>query len=123
MPVSSKTKKSCGNVLWKLRGYRASLVAQWLGIRLPVGGTGVRSLVRRHPTCCGATKLVHQQLLSLCSRALEPQLRKPMRLEPVLCNKRSHRNEQPAHRNEEQPPLAPTKESPRAATKTQCSQK
>ncbi|KAJ8789606.1 hypothetical protein J1605_022133 [Eschrichtius robustus] len=31
---------------------------------------------------------------------------KPVRLEPVLHNKRSHRNEKPAHRNEEQPPLA-----------------
>ena len=30
-----------------------------------------------------------------------PQLLKPARLEPVLCNKRSHRNEKPAHRNEE----------------------
>ena len=41
------------------------------------------------------------QLLSLRSRAREPQLLKPMRLEPVLRNKRSHRNEKPAHRNEE----------------------
>ena len=51
------------------------------------------------------------------------QLLKPMCLEPVLRNKRSHRNEKPVHRNEEQPPLAATRESPRAATKTQCSQK
>ena len=41
------------------------------------------------------------QLLSLRSRALEPQLLKPMSLEPVLYNKRSHRNEKPAHRSEE----------------------
>ena len=41
------------------------------------------------------------QLLSLRSRAREPQLLKPMRLEPVLRNKRSHRNEKPTHRNEE----------------------
>ena len=41
------------------------------------------------------------QLLSLCSRAHEPQLLKPARLEPTLCNKRSHRNEKPVHRNEE----------------------
>ena len=43
------------------------------------------------------------QLLSLRSRAREPQLLKPMRLEPVLRNKRSHRNEKPMHRNEEEP--------------------
>ena len=63
------------------------------------------------------------QLLSLCSRALKLQLLKPVRLEPVLCNKRSHCNEKPAHRNEEKPPLAATRESQRTAKKTQCSQK
>ncbi|KAJ8794470.1 hypothetical protein J1605_018923 [Eschrichtius robustus] len=31
----------------------------------------------------------------------EPRLVKPVHLEPVLCNKRSHRNEKPMHRNEE----------------------
>ena len=41
------------------------------------------------------------QLLSLRSRACKPQLLKPMCLEPVLRKKRSHRNEKPAHRNEE----------------------
>ena len=39
---------------------RASLVAQWLRIRLPVQGTQVRALVREDPTCCGATKPVHR---------------------------------------------------------------
>ena len=41
------------------------------------------------------------QLLSLHSRACEPQLLKPARLEPAPCNKRSHRNEKPAHHKEE----------------------
>ena len=36
----------------------ASLVVQWLRIRLPMQGTHVRSLVRDDPTCCGATKPV-----------------------------------------------------------------
>ena len=40
------------------------------------------------------------QLRSLRSRACEPQLRKAVHLEPVLGNKRSHRNEKPAHHNE-----------------------
>ena len=35
---------------------RASLVAQWLRIRLPVQGTRVRALVREDPTRHGATK-------------------------------------------------------------------
>ena len=41
------------------------------------------------------------QLLSLRSRALEPQLLKPELLEPMLCNKRSHHNEKPVHSNED----------------------
>ena len=41
------------------------------------------------------------QLLSLRSRAREPQLLKPACLEPVLHNKRSHRDEKPVHHNEE----------------------
>ena len=41
------------------------------------------------------------QLLSMRSRAREPQLLKPAHLEPMLRNKRSHRNEKPGHRNEE----------------------
>ena len=41
------------------------------------------------------------QLLSLRSRAHELQLLKPVGLEPVLCNKRSHCNEKLMHCNEE----------------------
>ncbi|XP_068390777.1 histone H2B type 3-B isoform X2 [Eschrichtius robustus] len=37
----------------------ASLLAQWLGIRLPVPGTRVRTLVQEDPTCRGATQPVH----------------------------------------------------------------
>ena len=36
----------------------ASLVAQWLRIRLPMQGIRVRALVREDPTCRGATKPV-----------------------------------------------------------------
>ena len=35
------------------------------------------------------------------NEACVPQLLKPARLEPVLRNKRSHRDEKPAHYNEE----------------------
>ena len=61
-------------------------------------------------------------LLSPCSRACRLQLLKPTCLEPVLCNKRSHHREKPAHVNEEQP-LTATRERLRTVTKTQCSQK
>ena len=47
----------------------------------------------------------------------------PARLEPVLRNKRGRDSERPAHGNEERPPLATTRESPRTETKTQHGQK
>ena len=40
----------------EVRGIWASLVAQWLRIRLPMQGTWVRALVQEDPTCCRATK-------------------------------------------------------------------
>ena len=42
----------------KKKGVGASLVVQWLRIRLPMQGTGVRALVWEEPTCRGATKPV-----------------------------------------------------------------
>ena len=39
-------------------GYWASLVVQWLRIRLPMQGTRVRALVWEGPTCRGATRPV-----------------------------------------------------------------
>ena len=47
----------------------------------------------------------------------------PARLKPVLRNKRGRDSERSAHRDEEWPPLATTRESPRTETKTQHSQK
>ena len=38
--------------------FRASLVAQWLRIHLPMHGTRVRALVWEDPTCRGETKPV-----------------------------------------------------------------
>ena len=62
-------------------------------------------------------------LLSLHSRAREPQLLRPACLEPVLRNGRSHCSERPAHRNEEWPLLTATRESLCAAMKSSpCSQ-
>ena len=43
------------------------------------------------------------------------------RLKPVLHNRRGHDSERPAHRDEEWPPLATARESPRIETKTQHS--
>ena len=88
----------------------ASLVAQWLRIRLPMQGTRVRALVQEDPTCRGAARPWATTT-------------EPARLEPVLRNGRGRDSERPAHRDEEWPPLAATGESPHTETKTQHSQK
>ena len=105
-------------------------LAQWLRIHLLMQGTRVRALVREDPICRGATKPVRHNYwacaLELANRndwACVPQLLKPTCLELTLHSKRSHHSEKPVHYNEEQPPLAATRGSPRAAMKTQCSQK
>ena len=79
-------------------------------------GTRVRALVREDPTCQGATKPVRHNYWACAlepashnywsprattTEAHVPQLLKPMRLEPVVRNKRSHHNEKPAHHNDE----------------------
>ena len=70
---------------------RASLVAQWLRIRLPMQGTRVRALVREDPAFHGATKPVRHNYWACALEsashsywAQEPQLLMPARLEPVL---------------------------------------
>ena len=55
---------------------RASLVAQWLTIFLPMQGTRVWALVREDPTCRGATKSVRHNY-----QAHVPQVLKPAHLE------------------------------------------
>ena len=75
---------------------RASLVTQWLRIHLPMQGTWVQSLAQEDPTCRGATKPVRHNCW-----AHVLQLLKPVSLEPVLHNKRSHHNEKPVHHKEE----------------------
>ena len=84
----------CTSRAWVIWG--TSLVAQWLRIRLPMQRTPVRALVQEDPTCRGATKPVHHNYW-----ACTPQLLKPACLEPVLRNKRSHRNEKSVHRSKE----------------------
>ena len=48
-----------GNFCGKKTCLRASLVAQWLRIRLPMQGTRVRALVLEDPTCRRATRPGH----------------------------------------------------------------
>ena len=106
----------------KKRRLGVSLVAQWLRIRLPMQGTQVWALVWEDPTCRGATKPVCHNYWAC---ALEPashgywahvpraralQQEKPLQWEAHALQRRVA-------------PAWPTRESRRAATKTQRSQK
>ena len=55
---SKQSKKGIRNSPFLKGEIRTSLVAQWLGIRLPMQGTWVRALVREDPTGRRATKPV-----------------------------------------------------------------
>ena len=91
--------------MYKNRG-RASLVAQWLRICLPMQGTRVRALVWEDPTCHGATKPVSHKYWAWASGACAPQRERPrqweartrrwrMALARPNWRKPSHRNEDP----------------------------
>ena len=56
---------------------RASLVAQWLGIHLPMQGTRVHAPVREDPTCRGATRPVSHNYWACASGACAPQQERP----------------------------------------------
>ena len=90
-----------------LRMYRTSLVAQQMGIHLPMQETWVRSLVCEESTCHWATKPTCHNSWALGSRVESCnyqvhvlQLLKAAHLEPILY-KRNHRNERPTHCNKE----------------------
>ena len=56
--VNSGVIQVMGRKSVALRRNRASLVVQWLRVRLPMQGTQVRAPVREDPTCRRATKPV-----------------------------------------------------------------
>ena len=87
-----------------------SLVVQWLRICLLVQGTQVPSLVREDDMCCEATQPAHH---NYCNGALQSVLRSGRKLH----------GSKPETSTREQPRLAPTRESPPAATKTQSGHK
>ena len=126
--MRDKDKKNMKEVMKEDK--RASLVAQWLRINLSMQGTQVWALIQEDPICRRATGHMHHSYWACTLEpvshnywACEPQLLKPTGLEPMLCNKRSHCSEKPTRCNKEQPMLNATRESPRAAMKTQHSQK
>ena len=60
---------------------RASLVAQWLRVCLPMQGTRVRALVWEDPTCLRATKPVSHNYWACASGACAPQRERPRQWE------------------------------------------
>ena len=71
-------------------------------------GTRAWALVREDPTCRRATKPIHHNYWACALEPVShncwarvPQLLKPVHLEPVLHNKRSHHNEKLVHHKEE----------------------
>ena len=84
---------------------RASLVAQWLRIHLPMRGTRVRALVWEDPTCRGAARPVSHNYWACASGACAPQQERPRQWEAraprwrVASARRNWRK--PSHRNED----------------------
>ena len=102
---------------------KMSLEEIWIRIHLPMQGTRVQCLVWEDPTGRGETRPVHHDCWASAPEptscnywARVPQLLKPGHLGPAVCNRRSQRGEKPVQHNEEQPPLATTRERPRKAT-------
>ena len=89
----------------------ALLVAQWIGIHLPVQGTQVWSLVRELKSHMSQSNwaCVLQLPKPVCRRACAPQQEKPPQWEACAPDR-------------EQPLLATARESLHAATKTQCNE-
>ena len=85
---------------------RASLVVQWLRVRLPIQGTRVRALVWEDPACRRATGPVSHNYWACASGACAPQQERPRwwevhaprwRVAPACRNWREpwHRDEDP----------------------------
>ena len=85
--------------------YRASLVAQWLRVCLPMQGTRVRALLWEDPTCRGATRPVSHNYWACASGACAPQQERPRRWEARAPRWRvaptRHSWRRPSHRNED----------------------
>ena len=113
-PFLSTTLLSLNSSLhWDLKDYGSGALWTplkwhlWVLLRII---SNVWSLVREDPTCCRATKPLHNHYWA---RALEPggpnyrahvpQLLKPTCPKPVLHKKRGHCNEKPAHQLEKSP--------------------
>ena len=108
----------------------ASLVVQWLRIRLPMQETRVWALVWEDPTCRRATKPVRHNYWACALEPVShnywarvPQLLKPTCLEPVLPTREATTMRSLHPTTKSSPCLPQPEKSPRATMKTQHSQK
>ena len=81
MTFTAAMNVSSAQILVPKYHFRASLVAQWLGICLPMQGTRVRALVWEDPTCRRATKPVSHNYWACASGACAPQRERPRQWE------------------------------------------
>ena len=92
------------SVCLKLHSW-ASLVAQWLGIHLPMQGTWFRVPVREDPTCRGAARPVSYNYWACASGACAPQRERSRQWEAHAPRWRvapaRHNWRKPLHRNED----------------------
>ena len=72
---------------------KTSLVAQWSRIPLPMQGTQVQSLLQEDTSCQGAAKPVYHNYWAYAPELKYHNYWSLCVLESVLCNKRSHSNE------------------------------
>ena len=86
-------------------------------------GTVVKNLPANEGNTGSIPGLGRFHMLHVDQLSPSTSVTKPACLEPMLCHKSSHRNEEPIHRKKEELLLTSTRESPLAAMKTQHNQK
>ena len=95
IPYAQSTSQNYCVLILRNTGSRASLVAQWLRICLPMQGTRVWALVWEDPTCRGATRPMSHNYWACASGACAPQQERlrqwegcapRWRVAPACCN-------------------------------------
>ena len=102
---------------------RASLVAQWLRICLPMQGTRVRALVREDPTCRGATRPVSHNYWACTLEPTSHSYWSPRAYSLCSATREATTVRSPRTAMKSSPRSPQLEKSLRATTKTQRSQK
>ena len=123
-PQRARCKAVTGTPYKGMEGYETRVTEDYIGLPWWRSGWESACQCRGHGFEPWSEKILHAaEQLGPWATIAEPARLEPARLEPVLRNKRGRDSKRPAHRDEEWPPLAATRESPRTETKTQHSHK